>query len=225
MLAHEGRLLVVDSDALEPQPLVAAKLAAYRARYPEIRQVIGHTAERITRRYNEESDLGNLFADILRSFGDTDIALVHSGGLRADLPAGDVTREDLLDAFPFTDRVVVLEMTGAAIRKVLEQSFGLERGLLQVSGMTVRYDLARPVGSRVVSVEIGGRALDLDDQYSVATFDFLASGADLYDGFFDSRVVMEHGPEFADLLIDHFARHEVVGIPPRGRQEPLHVER
>jgi len=45
VLAHDGRLLVVDSDALEPQPLVAAKLAAYRARYPEIREVVGHVSD------------------------------------------------------------------------------------------------------------------------------------------------------------------------------------
>jgi 2',3'-cyclic-nucleotide 2'-phosphodiesterase (5'-nucleotidase family) len=218
VLEHDGRLIVVDSDALEPHPLVAAKLAAYRARHPEIREVVGHTADRITRRYNEESDLGNLFADIIRSFGNTDVGLVHSGGLRADLPAGAVTREDLLDAFPFTDEVVVLEMDGAAIRRVLEQSLGLERGLLQVSGLTVRYDLSRPVGSRVVAVEVGGRPLDPQRSYSVATFDFLAAGADLYDGFLAARVVTDHGPEFADLLIDHFSDHDVVGVPPRGRQ-------
>jgi len=218
VLDHDGRLIVVDSDNLKPHPLVAAKLADYRARHPEIRELVGRTADRITRRYNEESDLGNLFADILRSFDGTDIALVHSGGLRADLPAGPVTREDLLDAFPFTDEVVVLDMSGAAIRTVLEQSLGLERGLLQVSGLRVHYDLSRPVGSRAVAVEIGDQPLDPQRTYSVATFDFLAAGADLYDGFLAARIVKDHGPEFADLLIDHFVAHDVIGIPPRGRQ-------
>ena len=200
---------------------MAAKLADYRARYPEIREVVGRTAERITRRYNQESDLGNLFADILRSFGDTDLALVHSGGLRADLPAGEVTREDLLDAFPFTDEVVVLEMTGAALRQVLEQSLSLERGLLQVSGIALTYDLSRPVGQRLISAAVEDRSLSADATYSVTTFDFLAAGADLYDGFAAARAINAHGPEFADLLIDHFAQNDVVAIPPSGRQVPI----
>ncbi len=150
LVSHDGRLLLVDSAALEPHPIVAAKLAGYRARFPEVDEVVGRTTGRITRRYNEESDLGNLFADVLRDHGESDIAIVHSGGLRADLPAGPVTRENLLDAFPFTDLVYVLEMTGDQLRDVLEQSFSLERGVLQVSGLTVWYDLSKPVGERVV---------------------------------------------------------------------------
>lgn len=224
VVGHDGRLLVVDSDALTPHPLVAAKLAAYRARFPQIREVIGQTTERFTRRYNEESDLGNLFADILRSYADTDLALVHSGGLRADLPVGNVTREDLLDAFPFTDEVVLLTMTGTAVRNVLEQSYTLERGVLQVSGLRVQYDLSRPTGSRVLSVEIGGHPLDPTRIYSVTTFDFLSAGADLYSGFGAATIVSDHGPEFADLLIEHFARHDVVEIPPRGRQVAVESE-
>ena len=220
IVAHDGRLLLVDSSALPPQPTVAAKLAAYRARYPETNDIVGRTADRITRRYNEESDLGNLFADVLREHGQTDIALIHSGGLRADLPAGEVTREDLLDAFPFTDRVFVLEMTGDQIRDVLEQSFTLERGVLQVSGLTVRYDLSQPVGQRVVAMKIDGRPVESDSSYSITTLDFLASGADLYGGFTKAKVIVDDGPEFSTLLENRFARDRIVASPERGRLIP-----
>ena len=221
VVAHDGRLLLVNSAALEPHPTVAAKLAAYRARFPEVDEIVGRTTGRITRRYNEESDLGNLFADVLRDHGDTDIGIVHSGGLRADLPAGAVTRENLLDAFPFTDLVNVLEMTGNQLREILEQSFTLERGVLQVSGLTVWYDLSRPVGDRVVKVEVGGLPLDPSATYSVTTFDFLASGADLYSGFITARVVVDDGPEFADLLVERFASGEAISPPLGGRLIPV----
>jgi len=94
IMDHDGQLLVVDSDALDPHPRVAAKLAAYRARYPETDEIVGRTKDRITRRYNEESDLGNLFADILRDHGSTDIGIVHSGGLRAIHRSGLCSRND-----------------------------------------------------------------------------------------------------------------------------------
>jgi len=217
LVGHNGRLLVVASDELDPHPVVAAKLASYRARFPEVDEVIGRTAERLTRRYNEESDLGSLFADILREHGETDIAFVHSGGIRADLPAGEITRENLLDAFPFIDFVTTLRMTGAQILDVLEQSFSLERGVLQVSGMTVTFDLDRPLGERVVAVTINGKGLEPDSSYTVTTFDFLASGADLYSGFLDAEVIIAQGPEFAALLEAHFATGEAVAAPKGGR--------
>jgi 2',3'-cyclic-nucleotide 2'-phosphodiesterase (5'-nucleotidase family) len=222
IIRHDGRLLVVASDDLEPHPVVAAKLADYRTRFPETDEIVGRTAERLTRRYNQESALGSLFADILRDHGQADIALIHSGGLRADLPAGEVTREDLLDAFPFIDYVYTLRMSGAQIVEVLEQSFSLERGVLQVSGLTASYDLRRPVGDRVVEVDIGGRALDPDAGYTVTTLDFLASGADLYSGFVAAEVIDADGPEFAELLEARFARGDAVAAPAGGRLIPIH---
>ena len=221
VVGHDGRLLVVASDNLEPHAVVAAKLAAYRARYPEVDEIIGRTVERLTRRYNEESALGGLFADILREYGKTDIAFVHSGGIRADLPAGEITRENLLDAFPFIDYVLTLRMTGEQLLNVLEQSFTLERGVLQVSGMTATFDIDRPLGERVVAVTVGGKPLDPTVSYTVTTFDFLASGADLYTGFLDAEVLTPHGPEFAELLEAHFATGESVVAPEGGRLNPL----
>ncbi len=217
VLAHDGRLLVVDSDVLEPHTMVAAKLAAYRARFPEVDEVVGRTAARLTRRYNEESDLGSLMADILRSYGETDMAFIHSGGIRADLPTGPVTREDLLDAFPFIDFVFILEMTGAQVLDVLEQSFSLERGVLQVSGLTVEYDFSQPIGERVIAVRVGEEPLEAGRAYSVTTVDFLASGADLYSGFTGAKVIEGEGPEFAELLEARFATGEQVAAPPGGR--------
>jgi len=221
VVGHDGRLLVVASDELEPHSTVADKLAAYRARFPEVDEIIGRTAERLTRRYNEESALGSLFADILRDHGRTDIAFVHSGGIRADLPAGEITREDLLDAFPFIDYVTTLRMTGEQLLDVLEQSFTLERGVLQVSGMTAGFDLKQPIGKRVVSVTIGDQPLKPSATYTVTTFDFLASGADLYSGFLGAEVIVARGPEFAELLEAHFASGEAVAAPAGGRLNPL----
>ena len=70
-----------------------------------------------------ESPLGNLFADALRAAvpgGDIAIGLgARRGGLRADLPAGPLTRGSLYDAFPFDNRVVSLALTGAELRHAL----------------------------------------------------------------------------------------------------------
>jgi len=112
-------------------------------------------------------------------------------------------------------------MTGDQILDVLEQSFSLERGVLQVSGMTATYDLARPIGERVVAVTIGGEPLDETARYTVTTLDFLASGADLYSGFVGAGVIEAQGPEFAELLLARFADGEPVAAPAGGRLTPV----
>ena len=53
----------------------------------------------------------------------------------------------------------------------------------QVSGLTIEYDPRRPSGQRIVSIRIGGRPLDPNRTYRIATNDFLARGGDGYASF------------------------------------------
>ena len=101
IVSHEGRLIPVVSNELEPHPVIAEKLAHYRAQFPELREMVFFAQERLSRSYNEESDLGNLYADILRDEMDAQIAFINAGALRKDLPQGNVPLADLMDSFPF----------------------------------------------------------------------------------------------------------------------------
>lgn len=214
---HDGRLIPVDPARFEPDPSIIAKLNEYRNAHPEIRVVIGKTAARMNRRYIEESDVGNLFADAFLAIAETDIAFIHSGSLRKDLPGGEVRIVDLLDTYPFVDDVIVKEMSGEQIRRALEQSLRLERGLLQVSGLQVTYDMTQPEGQRLTSVEYDNSALEDTDRLTVAAPGFLAEGGDLYTMFAESEAIRSAGA-VTDVVTAYLARHEVVAVPPRGRQ-------
>lgn len=217
IISHEGRLIPVDSANLKPHPAVAKKLAKYRSRFPELYKLIGKTEGRMNRRYNEESDVGNLFADILRETMDAQIGLINPGALRRDLPQGQIRRVDLLDVFPFKDHVVRLTLTGNQLRELLEQSLTLERGMLQVSGLTVVYDLRKPEGHRVVSVHVGAEPMESNIEYDIATIDVIAQGGDLYQTARQAIDVERTDREFADVLETYFKEHAVVKIPKRGR--------
>ena len=67
VIAHEGKLISVVSNDLPPHPVVAQKLAKYKAQFPELQEILCFSDERVSRLYNEESDLGNLYADIIRA--------------------------------------------------------------------------------------------------------------------------------------------------------------
>jgi 5'-nucleotidase/UDP-sugar diphosphatase len=215
--AHDGRLIPVDPALYAPDPAIAAKLTDYRSAYPEIQAVVGQSAARMNRRYIEESDIGNLLADALVAIADTDVAFIHSGSLRKDLPGGDVRMVDLLDTYPFVDDVIVKEMTGEQIRRALEQSFTLERGLLQVSGLSVTYDLTLPEGERLISLQRNGVDVADDDRLLVAAPGFLAEGGDLYVVFAESDAIRNAG-KVSDAAAAWFANHDVVAVPSRGRQ-------
>jgi 2',3'-cyclic-nucleotide 2'-phosphodiesterase (5'-nucleotidase family) len=220
IIGHDGKLIPVDSSRWQPDSAVAAKLQKYRAAYPELMQIVGETSARMNRLYIEESDVGNLFADAFVEASGADIGFVHSGSLRKDLPGGEVRLVDLLDTYPFVDDVIIKEMTGDQIRRALEQSLTLERGLLQLSGLNMTYDLLRPEQQRIVSLERNGKAVVAGDLFTVAAPGFLAEGGDLYDSFAESAAQGDVG-QVSDVMIEYFRKHEVVAVPTRGRQKDL----
>jgi 2',3'-cyclic-nucleotide 2'-phosphodiesterase (5'-nucleotidase family) len=220
IIGHDGKLIPVDSNRWEPDAAVAAKLQQYRAAYPELMQTVGETSARMNRLYIEESDVGNLFADAFVEASGADIGFVHSGSLRKDLPGGEVRLVDLLDTYPFVDDVIIKEMTGDQIRRALEQSLTLERGLLQLSGLNMTYDLLRPEMRRIVSLEHNGNVVRAGDLFTVAAPGFLAEGGDLYDSFAESAALRDVG-QVSDVMIEYFRKHEVVAVPTRGRQKDL----
>jgi 5'-nucleotidase / UDP-sugar diphosphatase len=223
IVSHEGRLIPVVSNELEPHSVIVEKLAHYRAQFPELEETVFYAQERLSRAYNEESDLGNLYADILLDELDAEIGFINAGALRKDLPQGDVPLADLMDSFPFQDEVVVLEMTGAQIMSVLEQSLTLERGLLQLSGPKVRYNKKRSTANRVYTVEMGKYPLKLTQTYKVATIEILAQGGDLFSAFTEAKRLTPRGSQitFAEMLKNHLSRRQVIGLPVRGRMIPI----
>ncbi len=221
VVSHEGELLKVWSDKLEPDRVVAAKIAKYKKLLaPKIGIVQGRLEKRLVRDYNRESSLGDFVADVMKEVSGADAAMTNAGGLRADLPEGEVTNGNVLDALPFVNTVVVCEMTGAQVKEVLEQGMSLERGLIQVSGMKAFYNMAKPVGSRLVSAEIGGEPLMDNTKYKIATNSFLAQGGDLYQTFVNTKQE-EEGPLLSDIVMEYLKKKGTVGPPSMGRLIPL----
>ncbi len=220
VVAHRGELLPVWSDRIAPDRAVAAKLAGYkRQTASEIGVVVGRSKVRLVRDYNRESPLGSFVADVMREKGGADVAFENAGGLRADLPSGPVTNGNVLDALPFVNTLVTCEMSGDQIRAVLEQGLTLERGLVQVSGITASYDLGRPVGQRLVAASVGGRPLEPARLYRVATNSFLAQGGDLYATFLTVKQT-DTGKALSEVLIEFFRSRGEVAAPPAGRLLP-----
>ena len=126
---------------------------------------------------NPESALGNLVTDVLLDSLDADVALHNVfGGLRADLPAGALNYGSVFQMFPFDNRVVILDLSGAELRQVIARQAGVSRRA-GFSGM--RVDVACDEDRLRVTMTLpSGRAIEDAERVRVAVNDFLATGGD-----------------------------------------------
>ena len=69
---------------------------------------------------SRETAIGNLCADAFREVMGADIAYVNGGGIRASIPAGDITYSDLINVHPFANTMCMSEVSGAELLDMLE---------------------------------------------------------------------------------------------------------
>ena len=101
---YRFRLIPVFSDAIAPDPEMAAMIAAVRAPHEKmLREVLGRTESLLYRRGNFNGTLDDVICEALLAERDAEIAL--SPGFRwgnSLLPGQDITREDIYNATAMT---------------------------------------------------------------------------------------------------------------------------
>ncbi|MEL7312769.1 MAG: bifunctional UDP-sugar hydrolase/5'-nucleotidase [Pseudomonadota bacterium] len=212
-----GKLIPVDADELPPDPRTSQLITEARAAHPMLSEHAATLDATAMRRYNRESTIGNLLTDVMRVAGDSDIAMLNSGAIRADLRAGTVTREHLINVYPFVDSLTVVELTGAQIREFVSYSLTLPYGIAQFSGLEIVYDGSREANQRLIAVSHNGEPLNHSQRYSVATSAFVANGGDGYGMFSDGTVVADE-LDMATLFFDSFKAQREIALPALGRQ-------
>ncbi len=171
--SYEGR--AVEVDARVAQALEPAMANARALRERRLGVVLEDT---IAASYGSESALGNLFTDLmLAAQPSADVALTNGGGLRADLPAGELTYGALYEASPFDNQFALVRMRSDELGRVLASNLRGTGGFLSIAGTRAE---ARCEGGevRVSLVDERGRRVPADRELTVVTTDFLAtSGA------------------------------------------------
>ncbi len=168
-------------------------------------------------------DIQQLVTDafLARAFR-ADIALQNSGGVRIDIPAGDITIADAYELLPFANTLYELEMTGAEVVLALEQGLG---NVLDAGGSTGAYpygagvrwdvDASAAFGSRFSNIEVRPKgetewsAIDPAETYIVVANSFMVGGGDGYavlaDVNADGRGVdtfLDYAQSFIDFVVE-----------------------
>ena len=146
-----------------------------------VKEVIGYCPEGIERG-GTENLLGDwaidcLMAEAEKEFGrKIDIGVLNHGGIRIDMPQGDVLMDDLMSMFPFKNYLCLVTMKGSEVRALFDR---MARRVQVVGGVKVTVK-----DGQVLELLVGGEPVDDDRVYSIATIDFLLTGG---DGIFSGR--------------------------------------
>ncbi|MEM4382395.1 MAG: 5'-nucleotidase C-terminal domain-containing protein [Candidatus Caldarchaeum sp.] len=219
--------LEANISVIELDPRIEALLAPYLEELAvRVKEVIAKTAvdlegqRELVRR--QETNLGNLITDIYRERFGTDIAFQNGGGIRASIPAGEITLEQILTVLPFANTLTTFQLKGSELLLALENSVSqVEQGsgrFLQVSGLCLSFDRAKPVGERVLKVFVGKQPIDPEAIYSIAAPSFIANGGDGYTVFRERRTnFLDTQMIDADLVIEGLRARESVSPQVEGR--------
>ncbi len=237
VIEYEGTLEAIRPDKLSPDPAVSEIVDRYKKQTAAILdEVIGEAQVDLPGKgsRSQETNLGNLVADILRQETGADVALINGGSLRADILKGPIRMKDLLSVLPFSNHPVVLKVKGGELQEIFEYGLSDQSGtggrFPQVSGIRLTYTPNALDGQMITSFMVGEKKLNPQGWYSLATNDFLAAGGDGYDILKkiigklegvpvrkDRVVLFDSGREIRDMVINYIKEKKKVSASVEGR--------
>jgi 5'-nucleotidase len=123
-----------------------------------------------------ETELGNLFADLLKESLGMDIFLLASGSIRCPKLGHVVTKGDFMAAFPYDDQANITYWTGAQLKHGIlhmlrdQAFFGDHTEFYQFSsGLSVEYDMKT---HSILKLDYNGEPVEDDRIYSVGLQDY-----------------------------------------------------
>lgn len=176
---------------------------------------------------NSETNMGDLCSDAYRILTGADVGFVNGGGIRADIPAGDINYGQVIAVHPYGNMLTVVEATGQQILDCLEWGVralpGELGGFQQVSGLT--FEIHTYIESstaedengmfagvegeyRVKNVLVGGEPLDLEKTYTVASHDYMIKqGGDGFTMFQECNLLQDAVMLDNQVLITYIRDH------------------
>lgn len=211
---EKGKYIAPNGTVYSKKSATAKTAAAVIAAQPamaRVKDVIAYSPEELRARH-PESALSNWFVDIVMAKTEqlagkpVHFGVGNFGGIRANMPQGDVILDDMLSMFPFKNSLVYLEMKGSAIRSILEKM--AEERFHVIGGVRVVVE-----NRKLVSVEIAGEPLDDEKVYGVASISFLLRGGDGLSLADDALLIQNYDVDIIDAVLEHVYAETAAGRP------------
>lgn len=187
----------------------------------ETGRIIGISQGELTKD-GAETTLGNFVCDALLYAAEnklkeekTDLVILNRGGLRINLPKGDIKVVNIFELMPFENEMVSVKITG---EKLLEFLPLLLEKKHPFYGFKVKIEDAK-----ITSVLINNSEIEKTKIYNLITSDYLANGGDNFLFLKDAVGVKNFNVKIREAIItycDYLAAHNKQIIPYKdGRLE------
>lgn len=208
----EGNLLAV-SDTIEANTKYLEYILPYKISVDEnLNSFLAYNKNDMIKTDGElNSSIGNMMADIVfieanpvffkQTQKNIDFVLLNHGGIRAAMPKGNVTQRTAFEIMPFENEVVILELSGHSVQKMIEY-LQKAKTAHPVSGVQIIFDN----NNQLVHFTIQNKPFELNKTYFVATSDFLKNGGDNMNFFAEAKNEFSINYKIRNALIDHFKK-------------------
>ncbi|MEJ2044933.1 MAG: bifunctional UDP-sugar hydrolase/5'-nucleotidase UshA [Reinekea sp.] len=156
------------------------------------------------------TNLGVLIAKAQMEKANADVAVMNSGGIRANIDAGDITYKDVLTVQPFANILTVTELTGKELMDYLEVAISKEAGsgaFAQFYGVEIK-----STNGKINSADVNGAPIDANKTYRLAVSNYMASGGDGYPKLSDHPNYVNTGFVDADLLAEFIQKNSPLNV-------------
>ncbi|MBU1421616.1 MAG: bifunctional metallophosphatase/5'-nucleotidase [Bacteroidetes bacterium] len=133
------------------------------------------------KRMNGESGIGNFITDAQREAVHADIAFMNNHGIRKDVSAGPITKNDLFEVLPFRNVLTTFKLSGKQLKSVVEYYIN-RKSSIQTSGIVCQFKKMDDTTIEFLKFEINGKQVDEEKMYICVANDYLVGEAKRHFG-------------------------------------------
>jgi len=189
----------------------AANLIAVQPQMKDLKEVVGYAPRPMTASA-PESELSNWWVDrLMVDVADltrrkVDVGFLNFGGIRVDLPQGDLLLDDFVSMFPFKNYLTYVALKGSDLQEIFNFIAASRPFVIGGAKLVV-------TNHRIDTLLVGGKPIDPKKTYGVATVDFLIDGGDGMTVGKNAREMIVTNTTVIDAVLPYVRSLQAAGKP------------
>lgn len=182
-----------------------------------LKQVVAYAPKAMDVDY-PQSELTNFAVDCIMAKVESltglkvDVGITNFGGVRCNIPQGDVALDDVVSMFPFKNYLVYIQVDGKRLKQIIERMASRKVEILGGVELVVE-------NKKIKSLTVGGKPIEEDKLYGIASIDFLLKGGDKLNLEVDAKQIIH-----TDVLIRECFLEKVLELSAKGLPLEYHLD-
>jgi len=228
--AHAKQTAV--DDTIPDDPAVEKLLAPYTEKVRSLSAVIGRLDGTLKKDGAGGGSLGNFVTDGMRAQAQAKLgkpvtlAIMNAGGLRKnEISPGELRASDIFELLPFENALVVLELNGAQLAKLLQAAARDAQAGARIHFKWNDQNRAEFISGKLVDDKGHEQEIDPQKMYTVVTIDYLVKlGSGSYALLQEAKSTTPVNLTLRDSIINYVKAETAAGRIIRSRLDDRYVQ-